>query len=242
MSKPLKTVIKRIDNSTNKWRFYEEVREDGEQLWCYPSVTSKISAVYPTDTYLVKWIREQGIGGQAIFEKAGDEGTEAHIAIDTLIRGDSVCTLEMPDKVKRCVKAFLDWVEEFNPIFLESEKMVVNHEYNFAGTRDLLCELDYEKGKNKYKGVYCIDYKTSSGVHDSHRIQNAAYWSCGKKSTDRTAILHLGNRTKAKYSFLEYDPLEYWEQFKHFNKTFDILNPNARPNFVKYPDFFKLNL
>lgn len=232
--------IRRIDNSVDGWRFYEGIDENEAQLWIYPSCTTKIDAVYPKDSFLIQWIREQGLGGQAIFEKAGEEGTEAHVAIDTLLRGENVLTLEMSLKVKRSVQAFIDWYKKFNPKIIASEEMLVHHQLKFAGTRDLLCELNYEDGKEKYQGVYVIDYKTSNSVHDKHKIQNAGYWGCTNPDY-KTAILHLGNRTKAGYSFIPYDPIPYFEQFKHFNQTFDMLYPDAKPKIENYPDFFTLH-
>ncbi len=238
-------IIRRIDNSIDGWRFYEGVDENGVQVWIRPSCTTKIDAVYPKDAFLIQWIREQGLGGQAIFEKAGEEGTEVHMIIDTLLQNignvdfKGIETFEMSLKIKRCVQAFIDWYKEFQPKILASEEMLVNHELNFAGTRDLKCELNYQKGKKEYKGIYIIDYKTSSQVHDKHKIQNSGYWSCTNPEY-KTAILHLGNKTEAGYSFLEYDPMPYFEQFKHFNKTFDLIYPNAKPKFEHYPDIFIL--
>ncbi len=238
----IQETIRRIDSSVDGRRFYEGLKVvDGEEQrqWCYTSFTTKIDAVYPKDSFLINRIREQGLGGQAIFEKAGEEGTEAHIANDQLIHGKKVETALMSLKVKRCVQAFIDWTKEFKPQFLESEIMIVNHKYKVAGTRDLLCRLDYTKGKNKYEGIYVVDYKTSSSIHDKHKVQVAAYWSCTDPSY-KAALLHLGNRTQAGYSFIEFDAPEYFEQFKHFNKTFDLLYPNAEPRIENYPDFFTL--
>ena len=232
-------MIRRIDTSIDGKRFYEGLNDEGVREWCYPSVTTKIDAVYPKDAFLIQWIREQGIGGQAIFEKAGDEGTEAHIAIDRLIAGHKVPTELMELKVKRCVQAFIDWQNEFKPEFLSSEEMLVNHELNFAGTRDLLCKLDYVKGKSVYQGIYVVDYKTSSSIHDKHRVTTAGYWLCTPPSY-KAAILHLGNKTKAGWSFLEFDAPKYGEIFKHYNKTFGMEYPNAEPKIETYPEFFEL--
>lgn len=235
--------IRRIDTSVDGRRFYEKVRqkEDGteERVACYPSVTTKIDEVFPKDVFFIQWVREQGLGGQAIFEKAGDEGTEVHIAIDRLINGEQVLTAEMPLKVKRCIQAFIDWVAEFKPEFISSEQMLWNDEFKFAGTRDLLCKLNYTKGKTKYEGVYVVDYKTSNTIQEKHKVQVAAYWACGD-NTDKASLLHLGNKTKAGYSFLEFDPKEHFELFKHHNKTFELHYPNAEPKIETYPDFFKL--
>lgn len=230
--------IRRIDGSTDGFRYYEGIlvdQEDGSEvrLWCYPSVTTKIDAVYPKDAYLIKWIREQGIGGQAIFEKAGDEGTESHIAIDEMLKGNIIPTFDMEDSVKKNIQSFLDWVEDMKPKFLTSEEMVVSHKYRFAGTMDSRVVINGQK--------YVIDYKTSNSVHDKHKIQNAAYWATLEdKDLYKTAILHLGNSTKKGYSFLEYDPFEYWEQYKHFNATFEMLHPNSEPKVIEYPLEFLL--
>ena len=237
------TIIKRIDSSVDGRRFYEGVsqNDDGseQRLWCFPSVTTKVDEVYPKDSFLINWVREQGLGGQAIFEKAGEDVTEVHVAIDMLIRGEKIVTAELDLKVKRCIQAFLDWVTEFKPEFIQSEAMVVNTEYRYAGTRDLLCKLNYAKGKTEYKGIYVVDYKTSSSIHDKHRVQVAAYWAC-TDSSYKAALLHLGNRTNAKYSFLEFDAPAYFEQFKHFSKTFDMLYPDAEPKIEQYPEYFSL--
>lgn len=234
--------IRRIDTSIDGFRFYEGIKliDDQEvRVWCYPSVTTKIDAVYPKDAFLIKWIREQGLGGQAIFEKAADEGTEVHIAIDEMLQGKVIPTFDMSDKVKKSIKAFLDWCEEYKPIFLESETMVVNHKYKYAGTKDARVLLDYKKGKTEHKGIYVVDYKTSNSVHDKHKIQNSSYWACGDR-TDKVAILHLGNKTKAGYSFLEYDPEVYWNKATHYIKTFEMEHPNREPRIIEYPENFEL--
>ena len=235
--------IRRIDASVDGRRFYEKIRpkEDGteERVACYPSVTTKLDDVVPKDAFLIKWIREQGLGGQAIFEKAGDEGTEVHIAIDRLIRGEPVLTEGMELKVKRRVQAFIDWVHEFKPKFIESEVMLWNDEFKFAGTRDLLCELDYTKGKTSYKGIYVVDYKTSSTLQEKHEIQVAAYWGCTSKEY-KAALLHLGNRTVAGYSFKEFDAPAQFEKFKHYNQTYEMEYPNSEPKIEIYPQIFIL--
>lgn len=236
--------IRRIDTSIDGFRYYEGLVTKASKecrVWCYPSVTTKVDAVYPKDAFLIKWIREQGLGGQAIFEKAAEEGTESHIIIDRMIKGERIPTEDLSDSVKKYVQAFIDWAEEFKPEIILSEEMLVNHEYQFAGTCDLVCRLDYEKGKTKYSGVYVVDYKTSNSVQEKHKIQNAAYWSCGNK-TNKTAILHLGNRTKKGYSFIDYEPQPYWEKFIHFNKTFELLYGNPEPRIKTYPEVFELNL
>lgn len=243
--------INRLDNDTRGWRFYEgvikkltkkadgKVEEVEERQWCYPSVTTKIGEVYPTSFYLTKWIRDHGEYGQATFEKAGDEGTDVHIAIEDLLNGAEVSTLLMEDKVKRCLLAFVDWYNEFKPEILETEHIMVNHELKYAGTKDLRARIDYQKGKTHYKGVYTIDYKTSKSVHDSQRVTTAGYI---EDENDKGAILHLGNQTKAGWSFLEFDVDKYRKQFIHFNNTFEMLYPNSDYRKLECPQVLTLKL
>jgi hypothetical protein len=241
--------IRRIDGLDGR-RWYSAIKTDHEgkehPLWCYKSFTTMIDTVYPKDSYLINWIREQGQGGQAIFEKAAEEGTEAHIAIERLINGDLVETVLMSDKVKKCVQAFINWTEEFKPKFLSVEEIVYSDALKLAGTRDLLCELNYVKGKTQYVGRYVVDFKTSNSIQEKHKVQVAGYWSCGTKwsespkTDDKTAILHLNAKTKSGYTFSEFDPYPYFAQLVHFNQTFKMMYPDAAPKVIEYPDKFEL--
>lgn len=233
--------IHRIDSSSDGFRYYKGVNEKtGATEFCYPSVTTKIDAVYPKDSYLINWIREQGIGGQAIFEKAGDLGTEIHVCIDTLIRGGRVEVEPLEPKVKKCVQSFINWANEFKPVFIASETMLVNHSLKVAGTRDALVKLNYRKGKEEYVGTYVLDWKSSSTIQEKHKVQVSGYWASDSIEY-KTALVHLGNRTKAGYSFIGFDPSPYFEQFTHFNRTFNLLYPDAQPKVEEYPDRFELD-
>lgn len=223
-------IIHRIDNSSDGLRYYEGLKEDIQQ-WCYPSVTAKLEIAYPLDFQLVNYIREKGEDGKNEFKKAGEEGSRVHEIIEKLIIGDKISTFDLSRKVKKCVQAFIDWVSEVKPVFLETEKTVWNHKYKYAGTRDLLARI--------YGEIWLIDYKTSSTTHEKHKVQVSAYWACGNKKV-KTALLHLGNKTKKHYSWVPFDPKPYFKQFREFNKIFEILRPEAHPSIVKYPEFFEL--
>jgi len=227
--------IIRLDSDSNGWRFYQGIDEKGNIKFTFPSVTTILDGAVPKDGYLIKWIREQGIGGQAIFEKAAEDGTEVHEAIDQLLHGGVVSSENMNDKVKKGIQAFIDWHEEFKPKMISSEQMVYNMDERYAGGCDFYCELDY----GKYKGRYVIDWKTSNSIQDKHKYQIAAYQRCVDPEA-KVAIVHLGNRTKAGYSFKEFDVDEAWGFFKQFNKTFQMLNPDAKPKVVEYPSIFTL--
>lgn len=239
-------IIRRLDGDDENSRFYQGVtKEEGEILWTYPSVTHVLGSVYPMDDYLLKWIRTNGLSGQMEFEKAGKIGTQIHTVIESLLAGTPVRTEGLSFKVKKCVQSFLDWFEEYKPTIIDTEQIVVDHDLGVAGTRDFKCGLDYKeltptgKVKNHYEGVYTIDWKSSMSIHEQHYIQNSQYWKADG-CEGKTAIVHLGNRTKKKYSFLEHDQDEYVKKFKHFNETFKLMYPNAQPQKTEYPDVFTL--
>jgi len=230
----METVIKRIDDY-NGLRFYQEVDKEGKVLWTYPSTTTKLGEVYPSGYYLEKYIRDNGEHGRIEFEKAGDQGTEVHLAIESLLGGGAVSSEGMTNKVLKCVQAFIDWYTEVKPEILLTEHIVVNHDDKVAGCADLVCTINGEK--------YIIDYKTSSSLYPSHKLQLASYWSTFKDPDMKGALLQLGNTTKKHYTFSEVKDLpEQYKTFQHFNKTFDILKPDAKPSGIVYPDLFTLNL
>jgi predicted RecB family nuclease len=226
--------IKRLDNDTSGRRFYQASDKD-KVIFTYPSVTTILDETVPKDAFLIKWIREQGIGGQAIFEKAAEEGTEAHVAIEELLNGGVVPTEDMSPKVKKCVQAFIDWHELHKPETLETEQIVYNMEGRYAGGCDYVCKIGDQ--------TYVIDWKTSNSIQDKHLYQVAAYrMALDTKYPDaKTAIVHLGNRNKCGFTFKEFDWKEAYKFFEHYNTTFKMNNPDVKPNIKTYPQLFKLN-
>jgi hypothetical protein len=180
--------------------------------------------------------------GEMIFEKAGEEGTEIHMMLDKLVKGESVPNINLKLKHQRCLTSFIDWYKTFKPKILETETMTYSHDTRTAGTFDLKCELDVTIGKEVFKGVFLIDYKSSKSLHDSYDIQVCEY--AHMEGCPNAALLHLGNTTKKGWSmrtFNEAEIVENHQTFLHFNKTFELLNPNAHPNEETFPEVFTLS-
>lgn len=235
--------IQRLDSSGSDSRFYQGVTEEGEVKWVYPSVTSILGDSVPTGHYLAKWQRDNGLYSQVIFEKAGEEGTHAHEIIESLLNRQPVNSEGLPEKVKKCVQSFVDWYNEFQPKILATEQIVVNHDLQYAGGCDFICELDY----GKYQGVYVIDWKTSSAIHEQHHYQVEAYRQAIVNNNvawrdAKCALVQLGSRHKAGYNFTEVDSDEAWRGFKMYNEVYRFRNPNAKPNVKEYPDVFTINI
>ena len=227
-------IITRLDSESGSTRWYQGEDQDGKVLWTYPSVTSILDDAWPKGAYLMQWARETGLASQAIFEKAGEEGTNVHVSIDLLLHGSKVRIEDMSRKEKKCIMAFLDFLQEMKPNILKAEHMVVNHEHKYAGTLDLVCSINGQE--------YVVDYKTSSSVQESHKLQVAAYFECVKKDLVKPlpAILHLGNRTKKGWSFLEFDADEFFKGFVLVKELWDYKNPGAAPDEESYPEFVEV--
>ena len=227
--------IHRVDSPYGGDRFYRGFSPEGVEVFCFPSVTTILDGAVPKDQYLIRWIREQGIGGQAIFEQAGKQGTEVHVAIETLLEGGNVPVDDnMPYKVKKCLQAFIDWHNDYKPETLETEQIVFNMNDMYAGGCDYVCKIGGE--------VYVIDWKTSTSIVDKHLYQVAAYRKAleAKYPGAKTAIVHLGNKTKKKYSMKEFDWEPEYEKFAMFNNVWRQLNPGAKPKENNFPDVFEL--
>jgi len=97
-------------------------------------------------------------------DKAGDIGTLAHKWIENYIRGE---INPITDDIKPMIDNFLEWEKANNPTYLETELRVYSEKYWYAGTLDLMMEIDGE--------VWLGDIKTGSGIYPEHFLQCAGY-------------------------------------------------------------------
>ena len=178
-------------------------------------------------------------------------------------------------KVLRSLKAFQDWHQLYEPEVIDFEYTTWDPEFSYAGTVDLHCLIDYSRPdrvevekiladddrsaavKRKLTKLEeriadspgpeesWIDLKRTNSVHDSHRVQVAAYhWAENQMQSGQCAILHLGNDTKKRYSFLvqsEEQREKYLAQWQQALSLFQTMNPNARPTTETFPEVFTLN-
>ena len=235
------TEITRIDNYEFDERFYQKILD--EKRFYAPSVTYVLGSVYPQDYGLTQWRGDVGNKrADEILEETSEDGSFVHDAIDKMIKGEKITSETISGrfsprrslKVKRCITAFLDWVDEFKPQFVSSEYIIWHPELNYAGTVDAKCIINGQ--------LYIIDFKTSKSIHQTHKLQVTAYVAADDP-TAIPALLHLGNTTKRGYSFLEIDlddRKKFWSHFSIALKMFNTLNPNAQPTSETFPEYFTL--
>lgn len=236
--------IERIDNYVFDERFYRITNDDLTEEY-RPSLTHILSCAYPKDFGLEQWRGDVGNKrADEIMEETAEDGSFVHQSIEKIISGYHISRKDIENrfspkralKVMRCIKAFLDWYEEYKPKTISTEYIVWHDK--FAGTVDYKCEINGE--------IYIVDFKTSKTLHTSHKVQVCGYGMADTEhKIQKVALLHLGNTTKKKYSFNVLDDEErakYENECKQTLIMFHTLNPNAKPNEETFPEDFSLSI
>jgi len=205
-------IIKKIevDDTHYYWIKTKRKNDKNEAIWRFvPSVT-KILETMPMPFALRKWIGDVGTEkAESKLEAAGDRGTKIHHACEQLLVTGSLGTDNEPfqqlfpvKQDQKCIVGFIEWVNEFKPELKKKThvEMVVASRLNYAGTLDIFCYINNEP--------YIVDIKTSNAVHDSHKLQLAAYKQAFQEMTGikvKMGILHLNSSYKKGYSFYTED-------------------------------------
>jgi hypothetical protein len=128
-------------------------------------------------------------------QKAANIGTLVHDWAERYIlakiNGTDIPDMPTAAPVVRGVNAFLKWDEQNEVEYLFSEKIVYSIEHHYIGTFDVGAIINGEH--------VLVDFKTSSGVYDEHRIQAAGYVQAANEEFEEqftnVIILHLSKTT-----------------------------------------------
>jgi hypothetical protein len=119
-------------------------------------------------------------------EAAGEAGSDVHSQIENYVKKCLAENEGFPlrhfnwENPNAQLKLFHDWACENKVKFLESEKRVYSRESWYAGTLDLVLEMDGRK--------YIADVKTSSGIYPEFYLQMAAYQGALEEMGEHTDI------------------------------------------------------
>lgn len=207
----------------------------------YPSITY-ILQCYPKGKHFEDWLKQVGYSADTIVRRAGDEGTKVHNLIELYLTGvkinllDSKGNLNYEPNIWSMFLKFVEWWETWNPTLIESEIFLFSDEYKFAGTTDLVCEINGER--------WIIDFKTSNHLHKTYDLQLSAYAKayeeCFNVPIHRTGILWLkSSKRKLSDKKMQGKGWEIYESdrtidenfniFKLVRQIFDIEFPNPDP-------------
>ncbi len=135
---------------------------DGGQ-W-YPRVTSILSIKSKPALYRFYAEQKSFAAAEAMKNKSAEEGTLVHEVIEGIL-GDKPTVI--PDAVIPVVTAFHDFRKQHEITPLQIESKIVSRKYGYAGTIDVLAEVDGRVG--------VLDIKTSNAIYRDYGIQTAAY-------------------------------------------------------------------
>lgn len=134
-------------------------------LW-YPRVTRIVSIKSKPSLY--RFYSEMGgmAKSKAVSEKAAEEGTLIHEAVEALLLGQSP---EIPEAIAPAVAAFVEFEAahriQVSPDYVE--RRIHHPEHRYAGTIDALAYIDGKFG--------ILDIKTSQAIYRDYNLQTAAY-------------------------------------------------------------------
>lgn len=155
-------------------------------------------------------------------DDAAARGTEVHALAEAYVHGDEI---EVPEELMPYVRAYAQYVADFNPVPLHTELVVASYTHGYAGTLDSIENIPGY-------GCCLVDWKTSRRIYGEYALQIAAYRYADVylskdgtehpvPSVDKTFILHIQPD--------EYDLVEVRADQQAFEKFLTALD-NYRQN------------
>lgn len=219
----------------------------------YPSVTS-ILQYMPKNRFFENWLKDVGHNSDIIKNRAAKEGTQVHEAVEDLVEGKEVNWLNEYGKanynelVWSMILKFADFWKTHNPKLISSEDFTWSDEHKYAGTADLVVEMDGE--------TWLLDVKTSNSLHKTYDLQLAAYAKSIEETRgikiDRTGIIWLKAHTRGTskkegvyqgkgWQIKVVDEIDKnFDLFMTIYKLYKLENPKIEPRYKSYPTSVKL--
>ena len=224
----------------------------GEGVY-YPSVTTVLQYM-PKNKFFDNWLKDVGHNADLIMRKAAQEGTAVHEAVEDLIAGKEITWMDDYGNAKYNLQVWqmilkaAEFFKKHKPTVIAAEEFTFSHKGKYAGTADLIVEMDGE--------IWLLDVKTSNNLHRSYNLQLAAYakaWEemFGQK-IERTGILWLksSKRSESKkegvyqgkgWEIKIVDDIDAnYDLFQTIYKLYELDNPTTEPIYNSYPTKVKL--
>jgi len=147
----------------NLKHFKETAGYEIDGKW-YPRVTSIISIKAKSALYRYYAEQENFKMAEEKTLQSAKEGILVHDTIEAILKGEPV---QIPSKIRPSIEAFLAFREKNKIVPLKIEERVRSEKHWYAGTLDLLAEV------NGVLGV--VDIKTSFAVFRDYNLQTSAY-------------------------------------------------------------------
>ena len=219
----------------------------------YPSVTTVLQYM-PRNQFFENWLKDVGHNADLIARHAAKEGTQVHEAAEDLVLGREVTWMDDYGRAKYSeitwiqICRFAEFWKKHKPKLISSEEFVYSDIHKYAGTADLLVEMDGE--------VWLLDIKTSKHLHKSYNLQLSAYATAMEEmkgiKIDRTGIIWLKAHTRSEskkegvyqgkgWQIKTIDDIEKnFQLFKAIYEFYKIDHPTTEPIYSSYPTTLKL--
>ena len=136
-------------------------------------------------------------------------GTAVHkIVEDFTVTGK----VEVPQKYRGYASAFRKWVQEYNADLMEREKTIFNHAEKYAGTLDLLVNI------NNTPAI--IDIKTGKDIYPESGLQLSAYLHGENVMAERIGVCLLQEDGNYKFEWMK----DNFPIFLHAKKLWEWAN------------------
>ncbi len=192
--------MKKVDSKNG--RFYKPDYEMHDDKW-YPSVTTIIDKVVAKGYYFRKWLGDANSFQEAEEYKneKAEKGTKVHEYCERLALGEEVDVSDDSKEVRKKTAGYVNFHDKEDVNVWETEFQLAHPNFMYAGTADLLAEVNDE--------LWLVDIKTSSNIYNSHKIQLSMYQraarNTGYAEPDNQGVLLLKDRTKKGYQLKEID-------------------------------------
>ena len=218
----------------------------------YPSVTTVLSA-YPKGYAFQEWLKSTGFNADIILEKAGQQGTNVHNAIENFLNkkeliwingeGYENYTLNEWKMICRYMDFHENYVDKDKPMAVET--LLFSDGMKLGGTADLVCTINGE--------TWMIDFKTSNGLYKTYDMQLAVYKNMwdekNEPKIERYGILWLNSSHRTIKEFqgigwqlkeITKDHEENISLYNHTRALWDQENPNYSPKNLSFANSYKL--
>lgn len=242
-----------VDTGTGKQvQFIDSRYYTNDMVHWFPGVTSILNVVSKGSQF-ENWLKSVGFNSDQIVQKAMAQGSNVHRAIQDLLNGKEI-TFGTDEKLNFSrdewiiISRFIDFYQNFNPVTVAVEQVIVSDKLGFGTQLDYICELNGE--------LWYLDWKTGS-IYDSASLQISAsiqLWNekYPQKQIKNGGIVHLESAHRGRdkqgksiqgvgWKLIPVDGIDkYWEDFKHIKAIWDRKNPDFKPFNQQFPVNYKL--
>lgn len=191
----------------------------------------RVAALGTDDLDAVEWdpifeaMKRERLRSWDRMNKRGDEGDEAHDAMETYAKTGAPLKLgDFRKEVKPYIQAGANFLLDAEPRIMEAEVLVASPEHRYVGTYDkrfalmkpcaLICNAETGEREEYDAGIGLGDYKTGKHVYDEASLQLIAYEGasveCGHNPTDFRMVIHLRKDGK-------YEVVRCWSEIETFH-------------------------